>query len=376
MTAPDPDQLSPEEEDETRRALRLLFSVVVVALATWFALSLVVTEHATLTLYGRSERSEELLARGSRRMYDASYQAWHLDRDAVWGEKPVVWVMGSSITREAVDAAQLRKELVARGTDVGVEKVAFDSGAPLFAWAMIDRMDIRPGDKVLLSVHYDNFRRDWLDHHDNLHTYMNHLMRPRHLWSIETMKWADKVDYSLASVPPDGFMRAVPQFREGIERWQRWLLRRQRYEEDGMPQIETSKPFTEREYVANFRDLKRTKKLALSAEDMQLEPGQVNHDALFRWGEEVRAAGADAWVIFLPPSPEYYERFEKGAFSERFHRHMREKVGPWYVRLSPFQQDHYTDYKHVNFRGRPLLTRQLAHLIAARPAGSPPVRRR
>ena len=86
----------------------------------------------------------------------------------------------------------------------------------------------------------------------------------------------------------------------------------------------------------------------------------------------VRDLGAEPWVLFLPPSPEYYERFEKGAFSADFHRHMRSAFHP-YIRMSPQPQRNYTDYKHVNFRGREVLTRQLVQLLATTPYGSPPV---
>ena len=359
-------------EHETRLAIRMVYRVVFFAFVLYFATSLVVHEDARLAWYGRSAvQTDELVARGGRRMYTTTHHAWHLDRDAVWGDRPVVWITGSSITREAFDADLLRRDLAARGLDWGVEKVAFDRGAPLFSWAMLDGMDIRPGDRVLTSVHYDNFRADWLDYIGGFHVYLNHILRPRHLFQVQSLPWADRLEYSLASAPPATFHRAREPFPDGLEGWLQYTLGRTP-RRDGPPTIEPPKPFTMREQVENFRELDRTSKLPLGPEELALRDGQVNHDALHAFMDEVRALGAEPWVLFLPPSPEYYERFERGLFSTDFHRYMRAEFHP-YVRMSPQPQRNYTDYKHVNLHGRPILTRQLVQLLATTPLGESPV---
>ena len=64
----------------------------------------------------------------------------------MYGDRPVVWIIGSSITREAFGKELLRERLDALGSDFAVEKYAIDRGAPLFTWAMADRLELRPGD--------------------------------------------------------------------------------------------------------------------------------------------------------------------------------------------------------------------------------------
>ena len=230
-------------------------------------------------------------------------------------------------------------------------------------------MDLRAGDRVVTTVHYDNFRRDWLEFHGGFHSYMNHILRPRHLFAVAELSLAEQLEYSLASAPPSQFHRAREGYRDGLERWlSYWTWRTD--PEDGPPEILSPKPFNERQFVPNFREMTRNAKVEMTASDLHLERGQTNYDALGALGALCEEKGAELWVLFLPSSPEYYERFERGQFSQAFHAHMREAF-PRYVRMSPLPQDHYTDYKHANLYGRPILTRQLAHLLAQTPFGQP-----
>lgn len=362
----------PVTADETLRALRLLRAVLAVALATYaFVAFFVITPHRTLTAWGRSEVNNELIARGGRRMHFATFRAWHEDRTERWGDRPVLWILGSSITREAIDADLLRQELRARKQDWGVEKLAFERGAPIFSWGMLDGMDIRPGDRVLTSVHYDNFRRDWLAYHGGFPSYMNHLLRPRHLFRIAELPWADRLEYSLASTPPMGFHQSREPFRDGLEAWIRYQTGRV----DNPPEIRPPLPHSDREYVTNFREQARADLLPMTDAEMRLEPGQCNWDALLAWEAEVKALGAEPWVLHFPSSPEYYERFEQGAYAKRFHSAMEANFDR-YVRMSPQVQRNYSDYKHLNLRGRPIMTRQVAHLLGTSPLGAPPNRPR
>jgi hypothetical protein len=354
------------QEAETQAAIGLVYRVVLVAFLLYFGLSLVVTPDARLTWYGWSETNTELIARGGRRMYYATHEAWTADRS---DDRPQIVILGSSITREAFDETLLQHQLDARDLDWRIEKYAFDRGAPLFSWAVADQMDLRPGDRVVTTVHYDNFRRDWLDFHGGFHSYMNHILRPRHLFAIEELSVADQLEYSLSSVPPQDFHRAREGYRDGLERWLAyWTWRTE--PDEGAPEIEAPRSFNERQFVPNFRELTRNAKVEMTAGDLQLERGQTNHDALLALEALCEERGAELWVLFLPSSPEYYERFERGQFSETFHSHMRATFNR-YVRMSPLPQDHYTDYKHANLVGRPILTRQLAHLMARTPFGEP-----
>ena len=140
--------------------------------------------------------------------------------------------------------------------------------------------------------------------------------------------------------------------------------------DDGPPEIEAPRPFNERQFVPNFREMTRNAKVEMTAHDLELSEGQTNYDALHALESLCEEKGAELWVLFLPSSPEYYERFERGQFSQDFHSHMRGAFTR-YVRMSPLPQDHYTDYKHANLLGRPILTRQLAHLMARTPFGKP-----
>ena len=352
--APEP---TAEQDEETRRAIRLVGRVVAVAFCLYALVGGVVSFDETLVWYGRSEINEDGFGRGGRQMHFVTSRAWSLDRSE---DAPRLFLLGSSMVREAFDTDLIQRELDLRGAPWSVEKLAFERGAPVFAWAMAEQMDLRRGDRVVLGVHYDHFRNDWLGHHGGVPAYMNHILRPRHLNQIASLGLADRLEYGLASSPPAAFHRKREPFRDGFQQWLDWTVRL--WSDEPPPQVTPPKRFNEREVVANFRQLARSQKLEMAPEELRLEEGQINLDAIRALEDVCAERGAELWVVFMTPAPEYYERFERGLFSETFHERAGERWSN-YARLSPMTQSFYADYKHVNLRGRPIVSRQLVQLM-------------
>ncbi len=352
---------------ESRAAVRLLFKVVVVAVVVWSLLGwLVVTPDSIVTRWGRSELDDAVVARGARRLYAAEDAARTLDRDAAYGDRPVVWIVGSSITREAFGRERLRELLAAAGSELAVEKYAIDRGAPFFTWAMVDRIDLRPGDIVVTSIALDNFRKDWLGTHKGLHPYLNFLPQPRHLLGVREMPVAERLDYALAAAPPHRAQRDLPAFRNGLQAWFGHLI-------FGGPAPEVTAPMdtTGKHSIPDFRDQKRWEGLTLGPDDMGLEEGFVNHDALLALHREVEAAGATLWTLYLPPSPEYGPRYLDAPLVEDFHAYWTRQAEPYRV-MPQLPQDHYTDYRHLNRDGRVQMTGVLAEMLLRAEHSVPP----
>jgi len=367
---PDPDGPHPEAASaqvaETRAAIRLLFAIVAVALAMWMLVGFVVHPESVVAGWGRAERAHGLIARGAKRLYATQHAAASFDRTAACGDRRLVWILGSSITREAIDAEELQELLRAGGRDVCVRKYAIDRGAPFFTWAMLDELSLRPGDRVLTSVAYDNFHRDWLDTHKGLHPYLNYLPEPRHLWALTELPVAQRLEYSLSAAPPRGLVRTLPAFREGVAAW--W-----RHQVGGGPEPEEVPPMaqTGKDVIAGFRDQSRWEKTRMSLADLALAPGQLHYDGLVAWRKEVLAAGAEPWVLFVPHSPEYAPQYLSDDLRPAFHAHFADHFAP-YVRFGALPQDHYTDFKHLNNDGRAVFTEALAALLLATEPGAPP----
>lgn len=343
---------TPEDERETRAAIRLvaLLSLLTVVIYAAVASSIGPTE--LFTRYGLRKDVHFVL-----------YRTETLDRDAKWGDLPVVWLLGSSIVRESFDAEALIGVLENRGQSWGVEKLAFDRGGPIFTQALTRRLDIRPGDLVVTQVSYDHFRRDWLTYHEGFDLHLQLLLEPDELMAIESLPVASRIEYSLASLPPRPFWQWREVYQEGLTGWWQWGvgLRKKR---PTMAAGAWSDPFQHIMTVKRFRELGVVKRNELPDEDVQLEAGQVNHDALVAWIADVQARGATPWVLHVPHHPEYYERFILPATVERVKAHLRQLV-PCYVPLQPGEAREYMDYKHPNVLGRPRLTRELADAIVA-----------
>ena len=339
---------------ESRAAVRLLFGVLVVAVVLWSALGwFVVTPDSVITAWGRSQQDTSIVARGARRLYAAEHAAASLDRDAVYGDRPIVFIIGSSITREAFDLDALREQL---GSTYGVEKYAIDRGAPFFTWAMASRLDLRPGDIVVTSIAFDNFRRDWLDAHNGLHPYLNFLPEPRHILSVTEMPLAERLDYALAAAPPHRAQRDLPAFRNGLNAWWAGVMGGE------APQVTPPMNVTGKHAIAGFREQARWEGLTLGSEDLGLTTGHVNYDALRAMHREVQATGAALWTLFLPPSPEYGPRYLTDDLAEPFHAQMAREVPPYRV-MPSLPQDHYTDFRHLNHDGRAQMTSLLAAMV-------------
>jgi lysophospholipase L1-like esterase len=221
---------------------------------------------------------------------------------------------------------------------------------------------------VITSVAFDNFRPRWLDYYGGLELHLQYVLEARHLLQIDELKVADRLEYSLSTTPPREYHQTREQFTNGLEQWLRYAVRAR----TGVPRIRTrhpSEPFYYGRRAWDFREKARSKKLYQERADLELQAGQTNFDALGHWVAEVEALGAEPWLIHIPPSPEYYERFVIGDWVPDFHAAMAD-VSPRYVRLTHDSQAHYVDYDHPNYLGRRRLSAELAEVMAEAEPGS------
>jgi hypothetical protein len=338
--------------EETRRAVRWVHATLLVGVLLYLACSAIVRRDDATVRIGRSMGMEFAWVRADT-----------VDRGARWGDAPVVWCIGSSITRDAIDEELLAELLAERGYAAGVEKYGFASGAPVFTRAITGELPIRAGDVVVTTVAFDNFARDWIAERDGLRRYVEFLLPPGQVLAISEIPWHLRVEYALAALPPRDFWRYRETFQNGFERRVARLVRGR-----AQPRARERhylEPYDRRALDADFRDDVDAEARFLGPERFAFEAGQVNHDALLSWVDDVQAREAVPWVVHVPHHPEYHERLIDRSVADAYHAELGRAV-PIYEPLTPIPADGYIDYKHANAVGRAALTRELAERLTAR----------
>jgi hypothetical protein len=336
---------------ETRAAVRSLARIAMSAVALYLLVGLGMTRDGWLTRLGRESELEFALARADG-----------LDRSARWGDRPIVFVVGSSITRDAIDEERLRLALLAGGFDAGVEKYGFASGAPVYTRAFTRGLSLRPGDRVVTSVACDNFREEWLALHDGTREYLQVLTSPRELFQIAGLSMHERAEYALASVPPASYWRYGASFRRGAELALAGLARGELPTPRAHHGNEPYDPHVVRD---GFREVQDKRRSLTTADNLSFAAGQPNWDAIGGWADDVTSRGAEAWVFEVPHHPEYYDRLitEDGAAECRGALPSLSR----FRRLSERPGVEYLDYKHPNVLGRRVFTHEVAAWLLGAP---------
>ncbi|MFT7520837.1 MAG: hypothetical protein ACI9MC_002988 [Kiritimatiellia bacterium] len=335
-----------ERKAESRRAVRLVALCALVALVLYGLLGLVTTDDAYLVRLGRYKEVEFIAA--DVRSFDRS----------AYGDRPIVWILGSSITRDAYDVEQVERRLHAAGSDVAVVKFAYNRGASLFTRALVRQLPVRAGDTVVTSITYDNFRSDWLTNSD-FTKYGQTLLNPSELMEQEELAYATRLEWSLAATPPSHFHQNRDELGWGLLKsvsnltgWKSQKIKKNvKYQ-----------PYTRTNGVSR-RDAKSG--WALPNDQMLLTAGQSNYDALWHLRDDLRAANVPFLVLSIPHNPWYYQDYIDEPTVERFHDHF-DASDLDYVRLMPRSRQAFYDYKHPNTKARKALSNELADVLSVR----------
>jgi hypothetical protein len=342
---PPPGPPSPDERHETRRAVRLIAACAAVAVLIYAVLAGSMTDDAYLTRLGRTKE-----------VHFVQRDVRELDRAAVAGDAPVTWIVGSSITREAFDAEAIAAQLAAAGSAHRVLKFAFNRGAPVFSKPVLDDLPVRPGDRVVTTLSEDNFRADWLGNTGRYSLYVQSLLSPDEILALREESLATRIEWSLASVPPSAYARNREAWRRGVVRELDWLIG---VRSRGKPWTNVKyQPYTD---AARSQARPRTRGWVFPAEDLRLEPGQPNFDALAELIDSAESRGATVIVAYVPGRPQLYDALDPSIVT-RFHDHFDAAL-PAFHRLTPRIAAAYQDLKHPNNLGRPGFSAELADIL-------------
>jgi hypothetical protein len=327
---------------ETRRAIRWVAGCAAAAVAIYATVSVLVTPDSRWTRLGQVKELDFVL-RDLRKVEPVS--------------TPTVWILGSSITREAFDAGEVERQLRAAGLPDRVHKVTFNRGAPVFSRAILHDLPVQPGDHVVTSVAEDNFVHGWLVETADFATYVEAVLDPGEILALADVPFARRLEWLLASAPPQDFHRYRTAFRRGLVR-------------EGTALVRGRKPPSPKRNVEFYPHSDTNRTLAngttqdwsVDVELIRLETGTSNWDALLGMREDVRARGATLHLVMVPPHPAYYERYLDPMVFTSVHAGLRNEF-PDLAVLRPRTNIAYMDYKHPNNRGRAGYTRELVDLL-------------
>jgi len=277
--------------------------------------------------------------------------------------RPVAWLIGSSVLRDAFDEARINAALEERGSGWRVAKFGQTRGAAGVSVGMLDHLPIRPGDRVVHNVLLENFRTDWLSFTD-LPAWRILLVRtPSDLWNIKEWDVQKKLEEAM-SVPAD-FFRYHDETMEGWRRWYRSPI-------DGVP-----KP-RKKSFHTKFRKAKDKQNLDLVAARGEASGNFIPEQGVSFGSEQFNVAGLEEMrarcddlgveftLVHLPPRPEFMEHFVPISVQDRWMEWRGEQP-----ELVEFQQQvnrHYYDMKHPNSKGRGSFSKELVDwLVEAEP---------
>lgn len=329
---------------ESRSAIRLLAGVVVAALVGVGIVDQSLGPDVPLVQHGRPAEHLQTLARALGYARQPG---------------PTLFLVGSSVAREAFDPEQLQAELAAGGMPWPVAKFAFNRGAPVFSGAIAEQLPLAAGDVVVVQLAEDHFKHDWFHEVGNLHGHLQVLLPASRILAQSSLGLPERLE--AAAAVPRNFWRWQEPARDGLEAWRRHLL------EGGR-----------RPVVPPSRARSRMRTLEREAGYVPPDPGepldqrwtldlsdaQINLAALRRLREVVHARGAELVGVQVPFRPVLYGT----RISHHTARMVRERLPAEVDRFVPLPaqpDDDYYDHRHPNARGRQAYTHALAAALTA-----------
>lgn len=274
-----------EARTENAHAIRLQ-ALLAVAGAALFALFAGVYDLGDrFTLLGRDNDITGLFER-----IDGEY----VERADQLRDTPIVWFVGASIVKQAIDEPAVNQALEDAGSPWRVRKHGFARGAPILAAGMVERLPIKPGDLVVGAAWFSNFRDDWMVDNDSAEALIPHLMDASEILQLSDISLQDRLELCL--VHPSTFFLIRDEWNRGLRRtWNHRVLGYRAPEIQEIPRVNRGRHPQRFGSDDGFRGGGPQIEGALVFDD-----DHVNVVGLRRMRERALAAGAAFAVLELP----------------------------------------------------------------------------
>lgn len=354
---PPPPQPSVEQ---TRAAVRYAWGVMIVAVLGFLAVASLYGPDNYFMQFGRSRTASWAVWRAET-IEDDSLRAHDGGR--------ILWIVGSSITRDSFDERALNRTLAETGSAYRVRKFGFTRGAPGSSLGLAARLPIEPGDRLATTVAAENFRRDWVSEVGPPPDLLMKTVAPAAFWGISSWSLADKLEQAAAL--PTNFYAWREETMAGIWSWsvdRIWYLRKPRRVRAGW-RLKHRNPAIEVKQLDGGRRLGMKSAYYIPADGLDFSESQFNVAGIRGYEELAEERGAELALFSVPPRQEYVARFlppdVRGGFSEWLEARSDVVHFP-----QPDESDYY-DWKHPRAEGRALLSARVVEWLETGDPGAP-----
>lgn len=345
---------------ETRAAVRFVWGVMIVALLGFLGVASLYGPDTYFMRFGR-ERS-------------VSWNVWRADRVDDGGLRAhpggrILWIVGSSITRDSFDEPALNAALAESGSPFRVRKFGFTRGAPGASVGLAARLPIAEGDLLATTVAAENFRRDWVREVGPPPDLLMKTVSPAGFWGISSWTLADKLEQ--AAAVPTGFYAWRDETMAGIWSWavdRLWYLRRPRKAKAGW-RLRHRNPAIEQAQLDRGRALGEASGYYLPPGSLDLSDDQFNIAGLRAYAALAERRGAGLALFSVPPRQEYVARFLPPDVREAYAAWLGTRTDV--VHFPQPDESHYYDWKHPRAEGRALLSARVVDWLDTRDPGEP-----
>jgi hypothetical protein len=327
-------------------AVRLVRLLAVLALVLFVAWASTYSNSSALVSYGRENGASWNLRKASQ-----------LDETALRaheGER-VVWLVGSSILREAFDEEAINQVLGDISSPYRARKFGQTRGASGLSSGMLEKLPIRAGDLVIHNVAVENFRRDWIDFTELPDWRILLLLDAARIWEIEEWSTAQKLELLVAH--PQDFYRYHDESMLG---WFRVFKAASRGKE---PRVRKRSIHTRFKTIKRHRKLRKVRnkgqrsRNVIDFEALDLSETQFNMQGLQWLREDCDARGVELILVDVPQRSEYRSLYLGPGVWEAWEGWM--DAQPELVHFPQPPDDYFYDMKHPNYDGRLMLSTHL-----------------
>ena len=274
----------------------------------------------------------------------------------------IVWLVGPSILRDAVDEDALNEQLAANGAELRAIKLGTDRGAPGIAAGIVDRLPLRRGDLVISSASASNFRPNWLGFAAMPVRFVTQTSTPSEFWQTTEFDTRERLEGAVTYVPAT-FWAYREEAQIGATKAFQWYW-------DGSPKRAKDTFHTRFRKMETHPDFQRgslrkfvRRKRRQSPSRWDAGPEQFNRRGLARMQATCDDAGVPLQLVDFPPTTLMQDALIHPEVETSW-RALKDELG--FVTLERPPDEAFYDYMHTNALGREQHTRAMAALLQDR----------
>lgn len=342
--------------DDTKKSVRFVYGLMLGLMLLFGGLSTCYHPDALMVSYGR-ETSHPWIVNKIRNL--------NMDKRRSHAGGKIIWLIGSSLTREAFDETWLNNQLAIKQSEYRVIELGMDQGNSVLAYGLMKQVDLREGDLVFHNIALKAYIDNWLEF-TNLPDYqLMEIFEAEDFWALPEWSLPQKLEQ--ASAIPYNFYANHNSYTNGLTWWFIHLVEGELPPKRGPQHYLTHY----KNKKAKFQPPSTTSRHYISADRLSFEPEQIN-----RWGwENMKVLAEERKVelvaIFIPPRQQYMAEMVHPKARAQFFEYMN-NFDHRHAFFPQLPEDAYYDLIHPNKQGRKIQSKYLLQWLDNPVQGSLP----